>query len=157
MFWFWMCKAPISIGAAGSSAPLSAWGFAGEAEPWHFCMFRLALFEMRLLYAGQPLHPSAPPVPLHLPPPGHDPVGVWSAATYVAPGVFGNWGALAFGDSLKDGRGVLATTLGGRLRAVGRSDPLALRYSPQALQIVAPSSDLLQRGVRVVPQLLTLS
>ena len=27
----------------------------------------------RLLNAGHPLHPSAPPVPSHRPPPGHDP------------------------------------------------------------------------------------
>jgi hypothetical protein len=45
---------------------------------------RLAIFETLLLKAGQPLQPSAPPVPLHRPPPGHEPVGVWSAATYVA-------------------------------------------------------------------------
>lgn len=43
---------------------------------WHFSTLRLALLETRLLYAGQPLQPSAPPVPLHLPPPGHDPDGV---------------------------------------------------------------------------------
>ncbi len=37
---------------------------------------KCALFETLLLNAGQPLQPSAPPVPLHRPPPGHDPVGV---------------------------------------------------------------------------------
>lgn len=37
-------------------------------------------FATRLLYAGHPLHPSAPPVPLHLPPPGHVPSPA-SAAT----------------------------------------------------------------------------
>ena len=31
-----------------------------------------ALFDRRLLYAGQPLHPSAPPFPLHWPPPGQE-------------------------------------------------------------------------------------
>lgn len=34
-----------------------------------------------LLKAGHPLHPSAPPVPLHLPPPGQVPEATWSAAT----------------------------------------------------------------------------
>ena len=81
VFWFWMCNAPMSIGAARSSAVPSGCGLAVDDPLWHFSTFRLAVFEMRLLYAGQPLHPSAPPVPLHLPPPGHDPVGVWSAAT----------------------------------------------------------------------------
>ena len=37
---------------------------------------------------------------------------------------------------------------------MGREVFLALKYSPQALQIVAPCGDLLQRGVLVVPQLL---
>lgn len=88
-------------------------------------MLKLALFETRLLYAGHPLHPSAPPVPLHLPPPGHDPVGVWSAATYVAPTVAGT-AELDFGENLADDDlAVLATTFGGRLRFVGRAAFLA--------------------------------
>lgn len=37
---------------------------------------KCALFDTLLLKAGQPLHPSAPPVPLHLPPPGQEPTGV---------------------------------------------------------------------------------
>lgn len=147
----------MSIGAARSSALLSGWDFAWDVALWHLSMFRFALFETRLLYAGQPLHPSAPPVPLHLPPPGHVPVGIWSAATYVAPGVlFGNSGTLDFGESLTGVcRGLPATTLGGRLRFVGRAAFLAFKYNPHALQIVAPWGDLRQRGVRVVPQLLS--
>jgi hypothetical protein len=43
-----------------------------------------AVFETRLLNAGHPLQPCCPPVPLHLPPPGHVPAAIWSAATYVA-------------------------------------------------------------------------
>ena len=34
------------------------------------------VLDTRLLKAGQPLHPSAPPVPLQCPPPGHEPVGI---------------------------------------------------------------------------------
>ena len=41
------------------------------------------LFEILLLYAGHPLQPVAPPVPLHWPPPGQVPVGAWLAAIYV--------------------------------------------------------------------------
>lgn len=44
----------------------------------------LAVFDTRLLNAGHPLQPCWPPVPLHLPPPGHVPTAIWSAATYVA-------------------------------------------------------------------------
>lgn len=33
----------------------------------------LVVFATRLLNAGQPLHASAPPAPLHCPPPGHEP------------------------------------------------------------------------------------
>lgn len=62
---------------------------------------------------------------------------------------------LAFGESLADAcRTWLGTTLGGRFRLIGRSAFLAFRYRPHALQIVAPWGDLLQRGVRVVLQLL---
>lgn len=39
------------------------------------------VFEMRLLNAGQPLHPAWPPVPLHRPPPGQVPDDVWSVGT----------------------------------------------------------------------------
>lgn len=42
----------------------------------------------------------------------------------------------------------------GRLRFVGRDALRALRYKPQALQIVAPVGERRQSGVRVVPQLL---
>ncbi len=41
-----------------------------------------------------------------------------------------------------------------RFRFLGREARRALRYNPHALQIVAPSGDLLQSGVRVVLQLL---
>lgn len=141
----------MSIGA-GSSGLLAA---CGLDPPWHFSTLKLALLETLLLYAGQPLHPSAPPVPLHLPPPGQDPDAVWSAATYLATGAFGNNGTWAFGDSLTGGcRGPFPVTVGGRFRFIGRWAFLAFRYSPQALQIVSPCGDLRQRGVRVVPQLL---
>ena len=33
----------------------------------------LVAFATRLLNAGHPLHASAPPAPLHCPPPGHEP------------------------------------------------------------------------------------
>jgi hypothetical protein len=146
-----MCKAPISIGV-GSSGLLAG---CGLDAPWHFSTLRLALLETRLLYAGQPLHPSAPPVPLHLPPPGQDPDAVWSAATYFATGAFGSKGTWAFGDSLTgDCRAPFPATVGGRLRFIGRWAFLAFKYNPQALQIVSPCGDRRQRGVRVVPQLL---
>lgn len=77
VFWPWRFKAPTSIGV-GASGPLLE---AALEEPWHFNMLKLADLETRLLYAGQPPHPSAPPVPLHFPPPGQLPDGVGSAAT----------------------------------------------------------------------------
>lgn len=49
---------------------------------------------------------------------------------------------------------VAATTVGGRLRFVGRCEFRAFRYRPQALHMVAPWGDRLHSGVRVVPQLL---
>lgn len=49
---------------------------------------------------------------------------------------------------------VLGTRLGGFFRLVGLAAFRAFKYKPQALQMVAPWGDLLQRGVRVVPQLL---
>lgn len=45
---------------------------------------KFALLATRLLYAGHPLQPSAPPVPLQRPPPGHEPLVLCSAAIYVA-------------------------------------------------------------------------
>jgi hypothetical protein len=107
-------------------------------EPFWLCS--CALFATRLLYAGQPLHPSAPPVPLHRPPPGQDPVGIWSAATYVAPATFPviDW-AQGFGDVFSgDFLGTVDTVVGGRFKLVGRDEFRALRYRPQALQMVAP-------------------
>lgn len=91
------CKVVMSIGAAGSedsALPDSGLGVPA-AEPQPMCSageslwvtLMLALLDIRLLYAGQPLQPSAPPVPLQWPPPGHVPELAWSAATYVAPGV----------------------------------------------------------------------
>ena len=41
-----------------------------------------------------------------------------------------------------------------RLKFVGRDVFLALRYNPQALQIIKPEGDLRQRGVVEVSQLL---
>lgn len=96
-------------------------------------------------------------MPLQRPPPGQVPVGVWSAATYRAPGDLGSSCALAFGDNLSGVRLVVATTFGGRFRLVGRAVFLALRYNPQALQMINPWGDLLQRGVLVVLQLLDTS
>lgn len=122
---------------------------------------KCALFETRLLNAGQPLHPSAPPVPLHFPPPGQDPFDVWSAATYVAPAAVWELGCAddGAGEALP-GSGVRCdeggTIDGDRFRFDGLEAFRAFRYRPQALQIVAPCGDRLQRGVRLVPQLLSL-
>lgn len=95
---------------------------------------------MRLLYAGHPLHPSAPPVPLQRPPPGHVPFGMWSAATYFAPAVLGTTCELgAAGEDLSEfDDGPFGTVVGGRFRFVGRAAFLALKYNPHALQMVAP-------------------
>ena len=61
----------------------------GASDGWSFCdcvnavagclsceTVKFALFDTLLLKAGHPLQPSAPPVPLHRPPPGHEPTGV---------------------------------------------------------------------------------
>lgn len=46
----------------------------GAALAW--ASANLAVFDTRLLNAGQPLQPCWPPVPLHLPPPGHVPAAI---------------------------------------------------------------------------------
>lgn len=46
-----------------------------------------ALLDTRLLNAGQPLQPACPPVPLQIPPPGHEPACTCAAGTYCATGV----------------------------------------------------------------------
>ena len=83
-----------------SAAMSIAWDSSASADlqpdPWPFVL-SCALFDSRLLKAGQPLHPSAPPVPLHRPPPGHVPFGACSAAIYVAPGA-----PLDFGPGVED-------------------------------------------------------
>lgn len=112
----------------------------------------LALFATLLLYAGQPLQPSAPPVPLQRPPPGHVPEGVQSSVTYVAPGTFGNNGALLLANDFFGMRSRLLCC--GRIKLTGRGAFRDFWYRPQALQMVAPVGDLLQSGVSLVPQFL---
>lgn len=115
----------------------------------------LALLDNLLLYAGQPLHPTAPPVPLQRPPPGHVPRDICSGFAFLAAADELEAACellLAIGDVLSVR--ALGTVVGGRFRFVGRAAFLAFKYSPQALQIVAPSGDLRQRGVRLVLQLL---
>lgn len=76
---FWQA---ITMGVLGACWDLSAatsigWG-ASTSMDLQLCPClseTCALLDMRLLKAGHPLHPSAPPVPLHRPPPGHVPVG----------------------------------------------------------------------------------
>ena len=72
MFCCWMLRDATSIGE-GASAGWSLWIKEACALSW---VVKFALFDTRLLNAGQPLHASAPPVPLHRPPPGHEPTGV---------------------------------------------------------------------------------
>lgn len=116
-----------------------------------------ALLAILLLYAGQPLHPTAPPVPLQRPPPGHVPRGIAATASCFA--AADELDALAACELLlatDEGLSgcVLGTVVGGRFRLVGRAAFLAFRYRPQALHMVAPCGDLRQSGVRLVPQLL---
>lgn len=102
---------------------------------------------MRLLYAGQPSQPSAPPVPLQLPPPGHDPCGRQAPLVAVCEP----------GDTLRapePGSGAESDCELTRVRFVGLCAFLALRYRPQALHIIAPVGDLRHNGVLLVPQLL---
>lgn len=64
-----------------------------------------------------------------------------SAATYLAPAVVDDaaWELDGTGDDLSGfGGETLGTVVGGRFRFVGRAAFLAFRYSPQALQMVAP-------------------
>ena len=129
----------MSIGVGSSGA---FWGNdpAGiDFEIWLRETLTLALFANRLLYAGQPLHPSAPPVPLQRPPPGQVPADIWSAVTKVAPAVLPRGCPQALGDVVSgfDFR-PLASAFGGRFRVVGREVFLAFWYRPQALQMVAP-------------------
>lgn len=83
---------------------------------------------MRLLKAGHPWQPSAPPVPLQRPPPGHVPFGIWEADMYAAPGVLGAVfepdGDVPF--TVEGCREDPETTMfGGFLRLVGRAAFLA--------------------------------
>lgn len=111
------------------------------------------VFETRLLKAGQPLQPSAPPVPLQCPPPGHEPVGIWFADIYVdLP--FSPAPSAVEGDTLLRSSGVSISEPGadievdgGLLRFVGRDVLRAFRYNPHALQIVDPVGDRRQSGV----------
>lgn len=87
---FWQATTTVVLGAwraltsMGEGAS-TAESFGGCDDLWPGrMMVTFAAFETRLLKAGQPPHPDAPPVPLHFPPPGHEPPDVWSAATYVA-------------------------------------------------------------------------
>lgn len=123
------------------------------------CNANLAVLYTRLLNAGHPLQPCCPPVPLHLPPPGHVPAAIWSAATYVAtrgdgtrfPGETSRLPVAGVGlccTEMLDCEGVL------RLRLTGRCWFLALMYSPQALQTVSPVGERRHSGVCVVLQLL---
>lgn len=119
--WFCAWRAFTSMGAGASDG--------GSSPPWHPpCLCSMLSFETRLLYAGQPLQPSAPPVPLQRPPPGQVPDGVFSAATYVAPATLGavSWlEAPGFGGFARGGSA--ETTLGGFFRFVGRAEFLALK------------------------------
>ena len=118
------------------------------------------VLETRLLNAGQPLQPSAPPVPLQCPPPGHEPEGIWFAGTYVdLP--FCTEPSAAVGDRLLWWSAASISEPGaetdvdeGRLRFVGREVLRAFKYSPHALQMVEPVGDRRQSGVLVVSQLL---
>lgn len=117
------------------------------------------VFETRLFNAGQPLHPSAPPVPLQCPPPGHEPVGIWFAETYVALPL--GPCSVADGDRLclSSGTSLLGLTAdtgigAGLFKLVGRDVLRAFKYNPQALQIVDPMGERRQSGVWFVPQLL---
>lgn len=103
--------------------------FSGVCEPFTSAsfssLFASRLRTTRLLYAGHPLHATAPPVPLHLPSPLHDPS---SALT-------------------------IGIVFGGLFKFTGRWLLLDRRYNPHALHINVPSGALLQSGVFVVPQL----
>lgn len=153
----WLCEAATSI-SLGLSTPspsivllATLWGWKAPPPPM------TVLLAILLLYAGHPLQPTAPPIPLQRPPPGHVPRGISEAASCfaaadeldaVAPCEL----LLATGEDLSGC--ILDTVVGGLFKLVGRAAFLAFRYRPQALQMVAPCGDLRQRGVRLVPQLL---
>jgi hypothetical protein len=127
VFRLWRCNSVTSTGDGGPSSPASSplpWPGTGDfcalAEPQGFLPWTLilALFDTLLLYAGHPLQPSAPPVPLQRPPPGQLPEGVWSSVTYVAPGTLGSKGALFLVNDFFGIRSRLLTW--GRIRLVGR-------------------------------------
>lgn len=112
------------------------------------------VFDTRLLYAGHPSQPSAPPAPLQLPPPGHEP-DVCSGVRYGKDEI--GFVLFVFADTewLRFRLGVsVATTELGLLKWVGRGALRDFRYKPHALQMVVPVGDLLHSGVFVVPQLL---
>jgi hypothetical protein len=115
----------------------------------------VGFFATRLLKAGQPLQPSAPPVPSHLPPPGQVPFGIWSAGRKPDPQSLAELPFRSSSDASScDCLFPEIAALGGRLRLVGREEFLALKYRPQALQMISPCVDRRHNGVRVVPQLL---
>ena len=148
------CNACVLASAFSSSfSPFSA-----RFKAWLDCAF----FESLLLYAGQPLQPSAPPVPLQRPPPGHDPPVVlcWTASMVLPVGIvpFDREGDVLCRSSVESDSeaGVDAVVIGARLRFIGRAVFLAFKYNPQALHMVEPVGDLRHSGVLEVPQLLNL-
>src|SRR3954447_5342373 len=76
---FWQAIMTVVLG--GWSALISMGGGASAVESFGGCddpwpgrtIVTFAVLETRLLNAGQPPQPDAPPVPLHFPPPGHEP------------------------------------------------------------------------------------
>lgn len=87
---FWHATTTVVLGVCWSALISIGSGAFGLSPGWHDircpagAMEMFADFETRLLNAGQPPQPEAPPVPLHFPPPGQEPPEVLVSATYVA-------------------------------------------------------------------------
>jgi len=101
-----------------------------------------AIRDIRLLKAGHPPHPSAPPAPLHWPPPGHEP-GMCSGSRYgTVCGLDDNGVAAvvgAAGTSAVVGCGLFCLGVAvDRLKFVGRGALRVFWYRPHALQITFP-------------------
>lgn len=77
--WFWFCRFHSGLWPSSKPGPLCSASAASDwasgvvlGEPPDLRATPVA-FATRLLYAGQPSQPLAPPAPLQLPPPGQEP------------------------------------------------------------------------------------
>jgi hypothetical protein len=116
-------------GASAAAPPSAILLFLVAAAALELCAVTAAeALAALLLKAGQPLQPSAPPVPSHLPPPGQVPFGIRSAETVDERALSPEATEGSFPHLLASpGLLVALVVPGRRRRLVGRDEFLALK------------------------------